>query len=104
MSGGQRNRPKPREGSRELVGPRPARREVERQASRTPGEPSDQAEQPPPCPVTAAPGVGTTAKDLVDWIRARPGLVAGDPVPVTIGGLAGLRIDIAIVAGWKPSC
>ncbi len=40
----------------------------------------------------------------MDWIRARPGLVVGDPVPVTLGGLAGLQLDIAIVAGWTPSC
>lgn len=62
------------------------------------------ASQDPACPVTAAPGVGTTATDLVDWIRARPGLVVGDPVPVTMGGLAGLRVDLAIVAGWTASC
>lgn len=62
------------------------------------------ASQDPACPVTAAPRVGTTAKGLVDWIQARPGLVAGDAVPVTLGGLAGLRVDLAIVAGWTPSC
>jgi hypothetical protein len=62
------------------------------------------ASQDPACPLTAAPGVGTAARDLVDWIMARPGLVAGDPVPVTMGGLAGLSVDLAIVAGWKPSC
>jgi hypothetical protein len=36
-----------REGGGELGGPRPARREVERQTSRTLGEPSDQSEQAP---------------------------------------------------------
>ncbi len=62
------------------------------------------ASQDPTCPIAAAHGVGTTAKDLVDWIRARPGLVVGDPVPVTMGGLAGLQVDIAIIGGWTPSC
>jgi hypothetical protein len=62
------------------------------------------ASQDPTCPIAAAPGIGTTAKDLVDWIRSRPGLVAGDPVAVTIGGLVGLQVDIAIIGGWKPSC
>ena len=62
------------------------------------------ASQDPTCPIAAAPGVGTTARDLVDWVRARPGLVAGNPVAVTLGGLAGLQIDLAIVAGWTPSC
>ena len=56
------------------------------------------------CPVAAVPGVGTTAKDLVDWIRARPGLVAGDPTPVTVGNLTGLQVDVAIIDGWKASC
>jgi hypothetical protein len=56
------------------------------------------------CPITAAPGVGTTATDLMNWIRARPGLVVGDPVPVTMGGFAGLQVDVAIVESWKASC
>jgi hypothetical protein len=56
------------------------------------------------CPLTAAAGVGTAAKDLVDWIRARPGFTTGDAVPVTIGGFAGLQVDLGIVDGWKASC
>ena len=56
------------------------------------------------CPITAEQGVGTTAKDLVDWIRARPGLTVGDPLPVTMGGLGGFQIDVAIIAAWAPSC
>lgn len=56
------------------------------------------------CPIAAAPGVGTTAQDLVDWIRARPGLTVGDPSPVTNGGLVGLQVDVAIVDGWAVSC
>ena len=62
------------------------------------------ASQDATCPTTPESGVGTTAKDLVDWIRARPGLVAGDPAAVTLGGFVGLQLDVAIVAGWKPSC
>ncbi len=62
------------------------------------------ASQDVDCPITAAPGIGTTAKDLVDWIRARPGLTAGDPVALTMGGLVGLQVDVAIVTGWVASC
>lgn len=62
------------------------------------------ASQEADCPTTPAPGIGTTAKDLVDWIRERPGLTTGVPVPITMGGLVGLQVDIAIVVGWKPSC
>jgi len=62
------------------------------------------ASQAADCPITAEPGVGTTAEDLVDWIRARPGFVTSDPVAVTMGGLAGLQVDVGIVEGWSPSC
>lgn len=62
------------------------------------------ASQEADCPTTAAPDAGTTAKDLVDWIRERPGLTTGDPVPVTMGGLVGFQVDVAIVEGWGPSC
>jgi hypothetical protein len=62
------------------------------------------ASQAADCPITAEPGVGATAKDLVDWIRARPGFVTSDPVAVTQGGLVGLQVDVAIVEGWSPSC
>ena len=62
------------------------------------------ASQDPDCPTEPAPGVGTTASDLVGWIRARPGLVVGDPVAVSIGGLIGTQIDVGIVDGWLPSC
>jgi hypothetical protein len=56
------------------------------------------------CPITPAPGVGTAAAELVDWIAARPGLTVGEPVAVSLGGLGGLRLDVAIVEGWAVSC
>jgi hypothetical protein len=62
------------------------------------------ASQEMDCPIAAASGVGATSADLVDWIRARPGLVVADPSPVTIGGLEGLRIDVRILEGWLASC
>jgi hypothetical protein len=62
------------------------------------------ASQDAECPISSAPGVGPTAADLVDWIRARPGLITGDPVAITMGGLVGLQVDLAIVEGWVASC
>lgn len=62
------------------------------------------ASQAADCPIAPAPLVGSTAKDLVAWIRGRPGLVVGEPVAVSIGGLSGLQVDAAIVDGWTPSC
>jgi|GEM_PF-2533445 len=56
------------------------------------------------CPTAAAKDVGTAAKDLVGWIRARPGLKVGASVPVALGGFAGLHVDVAIADGWAASC
>jgi hypothetical protein len=56
------------------------------------------------CPETAEPGVGLAAADLVEWIRVRPGLTAGDATAVTLGSFAGLQVDAAIRDGWTASC
>lgn len=62
------------------------------------------ASQEADCPIAPATDAGTTAAELVAWIRDRPGLVVSDPVPVTIGGLSGQQLDLAILDGWKASC
>jgi hypothetical protein len=62
------------------------------------------ASQDPTCPQTAEPGVATTSLSLLAWIRALPGLVVGNPRLVTVGGLRGTEIDVAIEAGWTASC
>ena len=67
---------------------------------RSPHAASQQAD----CPTTAVPDVGTTAKDLVDWIAALPGLQAGNRTSVAAAGLAGFELDVAIAAGWTASC
>ena len=46
------------------------------------------------CEETEEPGVGTSVDDLVAWLDASPGLSASEPVPVTVGGLEGMRLDI----------
>ncbi len=56
------------------------------------------------CPETAEPGVGGTSTELAAWIRARPGLVVGDPKLASVGGLRGVEIDLAIIEGWTASC
>lgn len=67
---------------------------------RSPGAASQQAD----CPTTALPEIGPMAKDLVDWIRARPGLRTGSPESVVLGGSVGFELDVAIVDGWTASC
>lgn len=62
------------------------------------------ASQDAACPIAAVPDVGATASELMDWMVARPGLAAGEPASVTLGGLFGSQVDLAIVDGWAPSC
>jgi hypothetical protein len=56
------------------------------------------------CPASPEPGVGGTSSQLAAWIRARPGLAVGDPRIVTVGGLRGIEIDVAIADGWAGTC
>jgi hypothetical protein len=44
-------------------------------------------------------GVGRTPEALVDWYQSVPALTVTPPVPVTVGGLEGLQIDLALVDG-----
>lgn len=62
------------------------------------------ASQDPACPTTAEPDVGTLSSELGVWIRGLPGLVTSNPRLVTVGGLRGVEIDLAIAAGWTASC
>jgi hypothetical protein len=62
------------------------------------------ASQDPACPDTAEPGVGGTALELSTWIRERPGLTVGAPKIVTVGGLRGTELELAIADGWTESC
>jgi hypothetical protein len=62
------------------------------------------ASQDATCPIAAASGVGGTADDLVTWMGTLPGLVVGDPTPISLGGLAGSQVDVAIADGWTGSC
>ncbi len=62
------------------------------------------ASQDPSCPTSAEPGVGSTSIELVTWIRGLPGLVVSAPRIVTVGGLRGTEIDVAIAEGWTTSC
>jgi hypothetical protein len=62
------------------------------------------ASQAADCPTTRVPGLGPTAKDLVDWIEANPGLQTTDRTSVVVGGLLGFELEIGIVPGWAVSC
>jgi hypothetical protein len=62
------------------------------------------ASQDPSCPTSAEPGVGTLSLELATWIRSLPGFVASSPRMVTVGGLRGVELDLALNTGWTASC
>lgn len=46
---------------------------------------------------TAIAGAGTTPTGIAQWLTTLPGLVVTTPSPVTIGGLAGISVDVSVV-------
>jgi hypothetical protein len=60
--------------------------------------------QDPTCPAKAEPGVGTTASDLLAWMRSLKGLNVSQPVMVSVGGHAGTQVDLSIHSDWKTGC
>jgi len=62
------------------------------------------ASQDPTCPTSPEPGVGTLSLELATWIRGLPGIVASSPRMVTVGGLRGVELDLALNTGWTASC
>ena len=55
------------------------------------------------CSEEQDPDAGTTAEEIVAALP-RPGVTVSTPVPVTIGGLSGLRVDLALEEGWTTTC
>ena len=56
------------------------------------------------CTAAAKPGAGNTVADWVDFITTHPGLVAGTPEPVTVGGHDGQRVQFRVAPDWTERC
>jgi hypothetical protein len=56
------------------------------------------------CTDSAERGVGRSVDDLVTWLEAAPGLAVSEPTPVTVGGLDGFQLDIALDSAWTQPC
>lgn len=56
------------------------------------------------CTEAPAPGIDHTAAALVADMAANPALAASAPRSISIGGLNGQMIDVAIAAGWTRPC
>jgi len=52
----------------------------------------------------AEPGIGRSVDELVAWAQVAPGLRVSDPMPVTVGGLDGVRLDLELDPAWKKTC
>jgi len=59
---------------------------------------------PADCSATLAPGVGQTPSALAAWLASRPGVVASRPAPVTVGGHAGLLLDVSLSKSASTVC
>lgn len=55
------------------------------------------------CTRRPASGVGRTSADLVAWLDSLPDLSITAPTPVSVGGLAGARLDVSVTSGG-PVC
>jgi hypothetical protein len=56
------------------------------------------------CAEAPEPGIGTSTKAIADWLAKHPGLKPSTPKPVTIGGLKGYVLDLAIDPAWTKTC
>lgn len=56
------------------------------------------------CEDSSEAGVGRSVSDLVEWLETAPGLVVSEPIPVTVGGLEGMQVDIELDPAWKRTC
>jgi hypothetical protein len=48
------------------------------------------------CYEAAEPGVGHTARELVEFYQSAPGLQVSDPVEISVGGLQGYQLDFGV--------
>jgi hypothetical protein len=56
------------------------------------------------CQIERAPGVGSSASAIHDWVRSLPGLRIDHRRDVSIGGLPGFALDVSVDPTWKGTC
>jgi len=57
-----------------------------------------------PCSETASRTVGGDAESIAAWVAAAAGVVATDPVALTIGGRDAWRVDVSMDPAWTNVC
>lgn len=56
------------------------------------------------CTPDPRPDLGRSVDEIVAYVAGHPGLVTSQPTPVTIGGLAGKRVDVSLERSWERVC
>ncbi|RJT75979.1 LamG domain-containing protein [Arthrobacter cheniae] len=59
---------------------------------------------PAPCGEQPQPEIGTSDAELATWYRTVPGLQVMRDVPVTVGGLPGVVLDLTLDSEWRTPC
>jgi len=59
---------------------------------------------PDGCMARADPAVGTSVDAILTWLVDHPGLQTSAPVPVSVGGLTGIRLDVSLAPDWRTTC
>jgi hypothetical protein len=56
------------------------------------------------CQDTEDPNIGRSVDDLVAWLVDAPGLTVSEPIPVEVGGLHGVQVDLELDPKWERPC
>ena len=62
------------------------------------------ASQDDACPEEPDPLIGRSAAEMTSWLTTAEGVVASDPVAVSIGGLDGTMVDLRMDPAWTETC
>ncbi len=62
------------------------------------------ASQGDACPEEPDPLIGRSVAEMISWLTTAEGVVASDPVAVSIGGLEGAMVDLALDPAWTETC
>jgi hypothetical protein len=61
-------------------------------------------EQTADCSAQRKAGVGNGVTDWVDFLTSHPGLTAGSPTPVTVGGYEAMSVSVRVDPTWTETC
>ncbi len=56
------------------------------------------------CSAERKAGVGNAVEDWVAFLTTHPGLTASTPAAVSVGGYAGMQLDVHVSPGWTATC